>query len=352
MASDEIVKDNIRLDTVMMRGLLEYFHLQNAKHPRDNRKIRASTIGQCPRKIGFSVLGEEGDPHSTHMLVTFGIGHAVGDWATQWLIDKGYLDAEWYIDEDGKYQVRGNSEEEVEDERFKGHYDALTRPLKIVTDETGAKDYVPTTEDDPEGIRYLVDFKTMSDRVGFFWQDRNATSRPDLKIPKANPEGNPYLPIAGCLYPGNFSQLDGIPKDYLMQLSVYARIKGAGGLMLIVVGKDVEKKIAYKNPDDWRNIPIKVFTREGLCEDTLREIDEKADYIYSYTNKGEAPPIPEEYIDGMQRQIDKGKSPEKFFPCGCGCEFRFKCFPEHFEPKIGLREWRPHLFDNLETKES
>jgi hypothetical protein len=177
----------------------------------------------------------------------------------------------------------------------------------------------------------------MSDRVGWFYQDRKQEGRPEKKIPKTG--GNPYIPIAGCLYEGRFSGLRGIPGDYWAQLNLYARMKKAGGIMLIVLAKDVEKKLAFTNKDDWRNLPIKVYTRIGLCEKTLNELDEKARHIYSYTEKGELPPIPEEYA----------KDPSNFDCRFCGANYL--CWTEHYEFKPAMPQLFPQLFEDLEIRE-
>lgn len=380
MASDKVITDGVTLDVTLINQLAEAYILEAEKHPRDNRKIRASTIGGCPVRIARSVLGHPEQPKFAHSEYTFWAGHTFGDAATEWMIRMDFLDAspslvgdedailiEDVLDRDGnptgkkKVTVRGgkgdwkgDTEEEVEDERFKGHYDFLTKPLKQVTDEIKGRSFkrwVSTSDDDPEGLRYLGDFKTMSDRVGFFWQDRNATTRPPMKTPKVRADGtvgNDYYPIAGCLYPGDFSSLRGIPEGYWQQLHIYARILKQKknldriGLMLIVMSKDAEKKIAYRQPEHLMNFPVKVFTRPSLCEETLRKIDEKADYIYSYTNKGELPPIPEE----MEAAIAaKG---ERAFPCGW-CAYNNLCRPDVFPKQIGLRDIKPHLYEGLET---
>lgn len=334
--ADDVVE--VPYDTAAMVTLATEFVIHPMKTPRDNRKIRISMVGKCPRQIAYNIIGTKSQPMSAHMEFTFWQGHSLGDNMTFVLRDMGWVNVEPYINKEGYLDWKGDSEEQVEDERFKGHYDIFTVPLihEMVEYQNRMYPHVRPARKGEKGKRYLLDFKTMSDRVGFVLQDKDDKGRA-IKI-TAKTTGNPYYKTGGFIFPGNFSKLKGIPKDYWSQLHIYARIKGADGLMLLVMGKDVEKKLAYKNPDYLLNFPIKVFTTDNLDEDHLKDLDCKADYIYSYTKKGEVPPIPAEY----EEKGDK-------FPCAY-CNFRHKCFPGLYSLQPGIEAYRPFVIENLEVK--
>jgi hypothetical protein len=347
--SDDFIE--VPYDSAAILTVASHIIRDSLESPRDNRKIRASMVGKCPREIAHAILDSPKQPLSAHQHFTFLQGHALGDYMTFKLIKWGWVKAEPFINSEGELDWRGNTEEQVEDENFKGHYDIFTEPLKHEKITYKGKTYSlvkPTTAEDPEGKRYLLDFKTMSDRPGIMW-------------PK-DPEGNPIISRERTLkgfdyyrgfamydrerregysmvFPGKFTKLKGIPYDYWAQLHVYARIKKADGVMLFVMARDADEKLLYKNKDNPLNCPIKIFTTTDISEETLRELDIKAEYIYSHTRKNNLPPIPEEFAEGPR------------FPCGY-CAYNFLCFENKYPKKLGLAEVRPFALEDLKIKKA
>jgi hypothetical protein len=368
--SDEVIE--VPYDVAAMQDLAAFFVRENMENPRDNRKIRASQVGSCPVEIAHNILGTPSQPSDANSQFTFFQGHALGDAMTFKFIRIGWLDA-WPLlkgrdvvieddpeeegkkivhVKDGEFDWGGDTEEEVEDRNFKGHYDAFTRPLKkiVKTSEDGREfeTYIVTTRENG-GKRYLLDFKTMTDRLNPNWA-KDESGNPIIERKKTK-NGWPYLVNkgwwgveGGVVWPGKFTKLKGIPKDYWEQIHIYARAKGADGVMLVVMGKDIDPKITYANPDYLLNFPVKIFTSDGLSQETLDEIDAKADYIYGFTNQGELPPIPEEYKKGVE---EKGN---RFYPCAW-CDKNWRCFPTTFTLQPGLDVVRPIALEGLEIKE-
>ena len=137
---------------------------------RDNRYIRGSSIGYCSRQIGYMLLGYSGLPNNGYSQVTLDLGNAIHDMLQIRLVSLGWIKAKPIIRE-GRldWEQDGDPLSGCEltvldhENRIIGHCDGITVPLSKKETEHGCE-YLP----DPNGERYLIEIKSITDRPNFW----------------------------------------------------------------------------------------------------------------------------------------------------------------------------------------
>lgn len=332
---------------------------------RDNRYIRASSIGQCKRQVGYSLLGYQGLPVDGLGTFTFDQGSALHLMIQKRLVSLGWIKAKpvikftkdsWYMDWEQTDDPNSGCELPIEnhDLRIIGHCDGITVPLSKRI-ENKIEGYYP----DPEGERYLIEIKSITDKSRFWAlairdgginqineedfktefieldyeltstgnkaqkfsrfqhsrKVRSAYGVKDQPVYKLKIEGKDELVtilMAGNSA-GSFTNLQKPKPEHIMQASLYANQLGLDKILFIYLGKDVDNNL-YK--EDLLNTPIKIF-EHVVDELDIDIIKNKVETIYSYTDERKLPPRDYEY--------GEDKSPCKW------CSHRHLCYPDKID---------------------
>jgi hypothetical protein len=202
----------------------------------------------------------------------------------------GWIDADPAIDARGEFGWRGNCELDVADDEYGllGHLDGLTRPLVRREVAPGVSFLQPTVEEDPEGVRYVVDIKSISTRPYIFYQESGELEK---------------------IVPSAFEKLERAKIEHIQQISTYAWMTTRPGfkadriaaplskipeIMVVYVGKDLDPRFYEKYPKTYPlgsilNLPLKVFTF-SVDPECVAVYLTKTNKIWDYHRRGELPP--------------------------------------------------------------
>jgi hypothetical protein len=348
-------------------------------NPRDNRYIRVSSIGDCSRKIAYSVLGYQSMPTSGHFSFVLSLGNSIHDMIQAQLVNMGWIKAEPFWNSDRNIldwkqtdDPESGCELEVVDHNLRvlGHLDGITVPMKKISNgNPDIHDYIPAP-DDPEAERYLIEIKSISDRPTYWLNiiddgGKHTICEADFELSLATPDitesssgkrnqrigkylherivVNPWgksikypvheIQIGGTLKAvtvirqgltlGAFSQIKEPKPVHLAQASMYAKCKGIKKILFLYVGKDVDQR-TYEDPSSLTNFPIKIFERE-VDDFTTLVLESKISEIYKKTDEGQLPP----------RDYDWGSNECEF------CQFKWTCW----NSKVDLPEINTKLKD-------
>lgn len=331
-------------------------HLQKEtqENKRDSRYIRASSIGQCSRRLGYSVLGYQPALSDGHHLFTLLQGTAIHQSLQLLLVELGWIKAKpiWKGDQLEWEQLDdplSGCELDIIDHdlRILGHLDGVTVPLSIVDNKL-----VP----DSDGERYLIEIKTITDRE-YFWimairdggtykiREKDKPSeflKPDLtksssgKMQRAlgaySHSRKVVTKIGEREYPVHKIKFDGkeelvtvikigntagqwtnlsCPKEeHIQQASLYANYFGINKILFLYLGKDVDPRI-YDSEEPLLNFPLKAFIHEVDPLDIFLIEDKIRNGVYAYTDNGELP--------------DRNHQSPEEDECGF-CQYSFQCW--------------------------
>jgi len=287
----------------------------------------------CNRKIGYDILGYRGIPETAHGLVTLDMGEAIHLMVQRYLVKLGWIESTLTV-KNGEFVWKnppiGGCEIPFKDEkrRLSGRCDGITVPLLHTDDGTTFGSYTPH----PDGVRYLVEIKSISDRSTFLVRGirdggkstistpsefLDITAKPSRSSKKLQQLFYKYLhsrkvveswgvrecpvyslniknsaePVTVTLATnilGKFSNLRGPVPYHLAQASAYAQHFGLEDILFIYVGKDADPA-GYEDAEDFENSPIKVFHHKVDSTD-LALIDIQLEEIYSFVDAGKLPP--------------------------------------------------------------
>jgi hypothetical protein len=315
------------LDWTAVEELSTSFHVEQAHHPRKNDVVRASSIGECRRKLAYRILwwreGIPEPPMDSHLLSIFDLGHALHLQLQTRLSNPGplkWIDADLVFDA-GRPKWTGNCEIRLEDPDLfvAGHCDGLSRPLKRVQFEEYER-LVPTEPDDPAGLRYIIDIKTITarDRIEPVWDMRTGQFL-IMKEP-----------------PSPFARLEKAKDEHIAQTSIYAHLTTRPNfktdrldgplpklphLMVIYLAKDVAPDwygrypALYPEPRGLLNSPYKVFTQPAsptLIAALLKKVALVRDHL----------------AEGRLPARDYHHSPQKPDWHCTDCPFRHTCYAD------------------------
>lgn len=353
---------------MQVEGAAKQFGLQMQREREAEAKersgvIRASSIGQCSRRIGYGLLGYQPAPESGQTLFTFRLGSAIHDVIQRQLVAMGWIKAKPVLTPDGRIgwmqddDALSGCELEMWDaaRRLVGHPDGITIPLARRQGVTGLDSYYP----DPKGERYLVEIKSMSDRPRFWLQVvRDGGTKPlhesDMTVEFITPDAEivrsgecqqrlhkyshlrevvsgQYGPKLKPVYKvringveeavtvlmtgnsqGGFSSLSAPKSEHVAQASLYAAHFGIARVMFIYVSKEAQGG-ADGTGDDLLSVPIKIFEQAVEAYD-LTAIYAKAARIYAATDAGE---LPEREFDWNAKRSECRR-----------CPFAWQCWPD------------------------
>jgi hypothetical protein len=348
------------------RQIALWMQQEREEEEHEHRYIRASSISFCRRRIAYSLLGYQPAPSGGHALFTFSTGHALHMMLQRRLVGMGWIKARLSLSPHGSpiWEQDGDplSGCELEildhDQRVIGHLDGLTVPLKKGTGPSGLPGYYP----DPEGERYLVEIKTITDRprfwvlgirdggvqpvreedappeflqpdvklslsgdlqqqLGVFSHTREVIApgglvmrRPVYRMQVRGSEELVTLLRAGTSR-GSFSNLRAPKPEHVLQATVYAAHYEIRKVLFIYAGKDADRR-EYADEEDLLNVPLKVFEHSITRED-VATVRERVQYVYRYTDAGDLPP--------RDFDFDAKRSPCPY------CPFAWQCWPERIE---------------------
>ena len=338
---------------------------------RDNRYIRASSLGGCGRRAGYMLLGYQPLPHDGKTVSAFNVGTAVHNMIQAKLVEIGLIDAlpywnseRWQMEWIQGSDPQSGCELEAVDHtlRILGHCDGVTVPL--IKDDNG---FLVRATDKLAGERYLIEIKTISDRGRYwilgFWDggknpiDETATPAEFIEIPyvKSKSSGkrqqrlfqfshtrqvnsDKYGPRVCPVYKvkdkdgnknfvtvvmtghnlGGFSELEEPKREHVIQATYYANHFKVGKILFLYIGKDVDEA-GYSEQGELSNYPIKSYIHNVDPID-VDFIKAKTEMIYESVDKGN---LPDRDYDPTDR-----KAMCRF------CEFRTQCAPEAFGSQL------------------
>lgn len=305
------------LDVTAVEELAVGLFQQQQNQSRDNRFLRASSIGDCRRKLAYRIQwAKEGRPELpiwAHGLSIFEMGHGLHLQLLQRLSNAGmgWIDAEPSVPEIGNlFGWTGNCEINLVDNEYRiaGHCDGLSRPLIRYTKTVDGQEIEflqPAWNEETlhEGKRYIIDLKTITAR------ERDGK-------------------------PSAFEKLVAAKPEHIQQASLYAwmttrptfrtdRISGPlpemPGIMIIYIAKDLPfdyyEKQGYDEPRGLLNAPYKVFTR-SVNTRTINHMLRKVQGIWEHLDAGTLPPRDYHYSENW---------PD--WHCA-DCSFRAECYKE------------------------
>lgn len=319
------------------------FHIDQALSPRKNNLVRASSIGDCRRKLAYRIRwyheGRPEPPMWSHLLSIFDVGHALHLQIQQRLSNQGplkWVDADLTVDARGRPKWEGNCEIRLEDPEdwVAGHCDALSRPLRYVKERHKGVEFetiVPCEADDPEGQRFIIDIKTI-------------TARDRMEL-----QQNPHTgQITGVKErPSGFARLTKPKDEHIAQTAIYShlttkpsfkadRIDGPlatlPGLMVIYAGKDVAPDWYAKFPDQYPeprgllNAPFKIYTQAANPR-LIQALLKKVALVREHVERGTLPPR------------DYHHDPNQPAWACVDCPFKKECY----EPEGYFQEEEPEL---------
>lgn len=332
------------IDQVAIDELSASLHVSQALTPRNNTRTRISGIGSCRRQLAYRRRwyqeGKVEPPIWSHGLFTFDIGHAVHLKLQHRLSNAGplkWVDADPIVDEHGNFGWAGNCEINLRNDalELEGHLDDLTRPLKRVLNRvpiqaplTGGglpclshlETIVPTTEDDPEGRRYIIDIKTITAR--------------ERTVVDEDPNSGQILGVK--TYPSAFEKLKAPKDEHIQQVSMYCYLttqpsfktdriheplKELPSAMIIYVAKDLDPKYYGKKPEQYLeprgllNAPYKVYTFDPDPR-LITALLKKNQLVSEHVKAGTLPPR------------DYHHKPERPAWACVDCPFRTSCYKD------------------------
>jgi len=325
------------LNKKLEQGLAKEILLSRSHEKPPKPYIRVSSISFCKRRIAYNLSEVEGTPESAHSAIILDLGNLLHDTLQAYLIKLGWIKAKPTLSEEGTIQWiqdgddKSGCEIEVLDDnlRISGHCDGITVPLVKTVDEFGYPSFKP----DPNGERYLIEIKTITDKprfwvsaipasgsapefieivptksrsgkfaqriskfqgTGKFRTPYGMREYPIFKVETPEGEKSVALVMAGNS-PGAFTMLIEPKREHILQASVYADWFKIKKVLFIYVGKDVDM-MNYKDRQSLFNIPVKIFEHEVNQEDVaLCKLKVKT--IYEYLDRGELPPGDYEWGD-------------------------------------------------------
>lgn len=341
-----------------MNDISIQLHKERLLNIRDERYIRASSIGMCRRRIGYSVLGYQPTPEDSHSLFTFDLGHAIHFMIQSKLVSMGWIKAKPTFNKDNSIAWKQTSDKlsgcELQildhDLRIMGHCDGVTVPLVKSTNEEGITTYIPNKS----GERYLIEIKSITDksrfwvlgipdggkepitdinsgfididpdnfngkiqqRVAKFQYTRKVTTKHstiDYPVYKLKVNGKDELVTVLMIgnSVGSFTSLQSPKANHIAQASLYASYLNIDKILFIYVGKDSDSK-NYQD-DNILNLPIKIIEHKVDSTDVLA-IKQKIKDVYSYTDKTELPP--------RDFKWEEDRSECTF------CPYNWQCYPD------------------------
>lgn len=248
--------------------------------------IRASSIGDCSRRIAYSLQAWDSEPQSPTSAHVTTLGTMIHLWVQMGLVACGLVDAELKIGA-GELYWEGNCEVELVDSERKiiGHTDAITNPLV----HSGSI-YIPS----PDGKRAIVEAKSIGN------------SRREDKI-------------TGFLKEGKFDRLTRPYGNHVAQATLYADLasKKLGedieDIIILYIAKDFEFGEFTTAP----KLPFKVFATKKDPE-VVEMLYDKAESIWQH--------------------VDAGTLPDREYMCNSSnvspfctyCDYHKACYPETF----------------------
>jgi hypothetical protein len=334
-------------------------HLLNEKNKsgRHNGLIRGSSLGlKCSRRLAYMVLGYQEGPATAHQQYVLGMGNAVHDMIQMWMANMGLVKATPFISKFNTIEWKGNAEGTIRDstDGIIGHYDGLTEPLALDPNTYCAID--------KKGVKYLLEFKTISNRskvIAVFLKNTGTAKYPKLctakyiiepgqslmlsenlqKLPgsKFKPideKGNEYfhdLMTKENLPPGSLldvyhqiGQFQSIakPKDeHIYQATYYASRLKADKILIVYLAKDAGEG-EYSTPSIM-NIPIKAF-EVPVSEEVIVKVSEKAQNLWQSIE------LKKELTDVVEKWLpDRKFTPDDFMSECTFCPYTYTCYPSN-----------------------
>ncbi len=341
-----------------------WFEKQVAKHlitealdtGRSNGLIRGSSIGsKCLRKLGYMILGYGESPTSAHSQYVLNFGNAFHDMVQSWMSRNGLVKATPYIAIDGNIHWDGDAEQNILDveDGITGHYDGLTQPLLPIPEGIGCAL-------SPSGKRYLLEFKTISNKSRVHAMFYEQISGEDYTVKYLVPagkdlyadlprlEGSPpkklmsrgneewfervkenNIPPGTLLNvihkPGAFSELTKPKEEHIEQATYYASRLKADGILIVYLAKDFDES-SYES-QSLLNIPIKAYEVD-ISTSTIDGIRRKASAVWNYLEEGRKRSTdPEAWLPPRAFSPDEPFSECKY------CSYSYTCHPENEKVK-------------------
>jgi len=299
--------------------------------------IRTSSIGECARRIGFSLQGMPTEPETSHSMFTLDMGTAIHLLIQKKLVELGWIRSTLSVSKGNivwKNDKASGSGCELsfvdKKRRLTGHCDGITVPLVEIVGEDGQPYLVPGEG----GKRFLVEIKSITDRPLFLVKGirdggHNPIREEDFPVetiditPKPSRSSNKlqqlifnlshtrtvYTKHGARICPvyklyvngkqelvtillitnilGKYDNLISPLPKHILQASIYADEFGLEDILFIYVGKDYSPSMY--DEEDPLNIPIKIF-HVKLDRNNILLIEDRIKDIYSYIDKGELPP--------------------------------------------------------------
>ncbi len=319
---------------------------------RANGLIRGSSVGsKCSRKIAYMLLGYESFYRSGHSAYVLNFGNAFHDMVQGWMADMKFVNATPYLDDNFSMQWKGDAEGTILDvtDGIIGHYDGLTQPL--------SNDGLFCALD-PEGKRYLLEFKTISNKsrvqVVYLETVRNQLCTVKYTLPSSCSLHDPLPRLNGSppkdLYskgnekyaqmvteynlqpdslidvihkPGAFTELEKPKSEHIDQATYYASRLKADSILIVYLAKDFDES-AYPT-DSLLNVPIKAFEEE-VNPVVIEAISTKVQKIWSELEEGKKRGgNPESWLPPRQYH------PDDIFSECTYCDYKYTCYQEHEE---------------------
>jgi len=237
-------------------------------------------------------------PIWSHGLVTFAVGSAMHLFIQQLLSNLGpmkWVDGEPSIGKYNTFHFNGNFEIPFKDEKLgvAGHCDALTRPLKEVTQVIGNEE-IKTLVPDESGDRYIIDIKTITAR-------EKVVGDIDYKTGGIR---------NGVWKKSSFEWLYKPKKEHVAQASLYAYLSATSDwhtdrlqgplpkipkIMIVYLAKDLNpdyySRLTYgtSGSKGILNSPYKVFT-QSVSKKTVDRCLEEISEVNDYVSRGELAP--------------------------------------------------------------
>jgi len=322
-----------------MEKLLAESLVEAGKNRRKPTMVRASSIGMCKRRVGYDLLGYEGLPESAHGRVTLDIGEALHLTVQRYLINIGWINSKLNLDDNGEIGWTnpefGGCEIPFQDKelRVTGRCDGVTVPLVRVNDKD--TDGFDSLHPSPEGKRYLVEIKSITDRASFFvlgimdggtdtireeehetrfidltpspsstsgklqqllynfQHSRKVTGKRGARtcpVYKLKVDGKDQLVtvLLASNMLGKFSNLKKPLPQHIQQASIYANHFGLENILFVYIAKDANPFL-YEDENNLLNIPIKILEYKIKSEEVAL-IKSGVQEIYRYVDNGELPP--------------------------------------------------------------
>lgn len=348
-------------------GIARHLLEQSTKSGRRNTLVRGSSVGSaCLRRIGYMLLGYEEGPQTAHQQFVLALGNAIHDMIQTWMSRLGWVGARPYLDDAGNLCWEGDAEIRVWDPETGviGHCDGLSQPI-LPSSDNG----VHCLAIDPEGQRYLLEFKTIANRsrVDLVWAEKDTIKKyvlpPGKTVYDEQPrlKGSPpkkigykgterYVEILETenlgdalkegadvlldIYhkPGAFDSLTGPKPEHIDQATFYASRLKADRILIVYIAKDTGED-NYEEENSL-NVPVKAYDLP-VDPEVISRLEARLEGLWRHMEaRSEESDNPEDWL------VDRPFHPNDYPFSECTyCPYTYVCYPDVPEVarKVGQR---------------